>query len=56
MDYAKELAGKEGMEKGLEQGRKERDIEIAKNILSMLDNEMIAQTTGLSIEEIESLR
>jgi len=60
MDYAKELAGKEGMEKGLEQGLekglKQGRLEIAGNLLDILDNEMIALKTELTIEEIEELR
>jgi len=38
-------------------GRKEREIEIAKNLLlANMDIEFISQTTGLSVEEIEELR
>ena len=51
---------KEGLKKGLEKGRSEgkRDaaIEIAKNLLDILDNETIALKTDLSAEEIERLR
>ena len=56
IDYAKELAGKEGMEKGLEKGLKQGRLEIAGNLLDILDNEMIALKTELTIEEIEELR
>ena len=31
-------------------------IEIAKNLLAVLDNQTIAQTTGLNVDEIELLR
>jgi len=31
-------------------------IEIAKNLLAVLDNQTIAQTTGLTVTEIELLR
>lgn len=41
-----------GIKKGIEQGK----IEIAKNLLDILDNETIALKTGLSIVEIEKLR
>ena len=48
---------KRGIEKGKEEGRKERDIEVAKNLLKInIPVEAIAQSTGLSIEEIEKLR
>jgi len=60
IDYAKELAGQEGLEEGLEkglkQGLKQGRLEIAGNLLDILDNEMIALKTELSIEEIEELR
>jgi len=38
------------------EGEKNKTIEIAKNLLDILDNKMIAEKTGLSIEEIEKLR
>jgi len=52
---------KEGIEKGIEQGiekgKKETQIEIAKTLLSQnVDVEIIKVSTGLSIEEIESLK
>ncbi len=47
---------KEGREKGREEGREEEKIVIAKNLLDILDNETIAQKTGLSIEEIQEIR
>ena len=45
-----------GIEKGIEEGKRKRNLEIAKNLLDVLDNETIASKTGLSIEEIEGLR
>jgi len=39
-----------------EQAKKEKAIEIANNLLDVLDNETIALKTGLSIEEVKSLR
>jgi len=39
-----------------EKGIKEGILEIAKNLLNILDNETIALKTGLSIEAIEKLR
>ncbi|PID26842.1 MAG: hypothetical protein CR982_07925 [Candidatus Cloacimonadota bacterium] len=46
---------KEGIEKGREEGEKKKAIEIAKSLLDLLDVEIIAKKTGLSIEEIEKL-
>ena len=39
-----------------EQAKKEKAIEIANNLLDVLDNETIALKSGLSIEEVKSLR
>lgn len=47
---------KQGIEEGLEKGIKKSKIEIAKNLLDILDNELIASKTGLTLEEIEKLR
>ncbi len=46
----------QGREQGLEQGMEEKSIEIAKNLLDILDDETISSKTGLSIEIIQSLR
>ena len=35
---------------------KKAKLEIAKNLLDILDNETIAEKTGLDIEEIQALR
>ena len=44
------------MEKGMEKGREEEKLEIARNLKTMgLPSESIAQATGLTIEEIENL-
>jgi len=50
--YAAETEGADGMKKG----RKERDFEIAEKLLDILDNETIAEKTGLSVEDVEKLR
>lgn len=43
--------------KGIEQGKKEEKMEIAKNLLNTnLSDEDIAKATGLSIEEIMQLK
>lgn len=39
-----------------EKGQRKKALEIAKNLLYVLDNETIAAKTGLRIEEIENLR
>lgn len=46
----------EGIEKGIEQGIEKEKMNIAKNLLDLLDDEMIAQKTGLNIEQIKALR
>ena len=51
MDTAIEVWKSEGKE----EGRKEEKIEIAKNLLDILDIEIISKKTGLSIEEIKKL-
>jgi predicted transposase/invertase (TIGR01784 family) len=50
------LAEQKALERGLEQGRKKEKFDIARQLLDVLDIETIAQKTGLSIEEIRSLR
>ena len=42
--------------KGIEKGRKEEKIAIAKNLLDVLYNETIALKTGLNIYDVENLR
>ena len=49
-------AEKKGMEKGMEKGIEKEKINIAKNLLDVLDDETIALKTGLSIEKIKQLR
>ena len=44
------------VKQGIEQGMKEKAVEIAKRLLNILDEETISNTTGLSFEEIQSLR
>ena len=53
--YAKERSRKQGLEEGLEQGRKEK-LEIARRLKLMgIPIEQIAEGTGLSIDEIAKL-
>ena len=46
----------EGIKKGREEGIKQRTIELAKNLLDVLDNETISLKTGLSVSKVEELR
>lgn len=46
----------QGIKQGIEQGTEQRNIEIAKNLLNVLDNETIALKTGLSLLAIKGLR
>ena len=45
-----------GLQQGLEQGRKQEAIDIAKQMLSFMDDEKIAKITKLPYETIKSLR
>lgn len=45
-----------GFEEGLKQARKQREIEIANNLLDVLDDETIASATGVDIEEVRQMR
>ena len=40
----------------IEEGERKKAIEIAKNLLDLLDNKTIAEKTGLDIKEVENLR
>ncbi|SFV74507.1 Aldehyde dehydrogenase [hydrothermal vent metagenome] len=42
--------------KGYQKGETNKSIEIAKNLLDVLDDETIALKTGLSVESIKKLR
>ena len=46
----------EGIEKGIKKGMKQEKLNIAKNLLDVLDDETISLKTGLSMEDIKSLR
>ena len=47
---------KSELETAKEDGKMEAKIEIAKNLLDILDNETISIKTGLDIQTIENLR
>ncbi|MBL0707718.1 MAG: Rpn family recombination-promoting nuclease/putative transposase, partial [Sulfurimonas sp.] len=51
-----ETAHEDGIERGIEKGIEQEKINIAKNLLDILDNKTIALKTGLPQELIESLR
>ncbi|MDR3253899.1 MAG: hypothetical protein LBT07_02915 [Endomicrobium sp.] len=46
---------KQGIEKGKQEGEKQKAIQIARNLLDVLDVATIANKTGLSVEEIDKL-
>ena len=47
----------EGKAEGISEGKNERNTEIARNMLSKaMEVELISEITGLSIEEINSLK
>lgn len=46
----------QGLQQGLEQGELKAKLEIAKQLLAVLDDEAIIQATGLSLEQITELR
>ena len=47
---------KKGIKQGIEKGIKQRTVELAENLLDVLDNETISLKTGLTVDEIEQLR
>ena len=47
---------KEGKVEGIEEGIEKRNVEIAKNLLDILDEETIAAKTGLSIDQVHTLK
>ena len=50
------LGREEGREEGIQQGMREKAIAITRQLLPQLDDEAISQITGISIEEVRSLR
>ena len=55
--HAEEKGLKKGMEKGIEKGEKKRNKEIALNLLAYnTPIDVIAKSTGLSIDEIKKLK
>ncbi|MCP4407043.1 MAG: hypothetical protein GY807_04655 [Gammaproteobacteria bacterium] len=56
MEQGLEKGREEGLEKGMEKGRKEVKLQVARNLLDKLPDNEVAQTTGLSLQEIRGLR
>jgi len=50
------MGRKQGLKEGIEQGQKDEKVNIAKNLLDVLDDETIALKTGLSVDEVFALR
>jgi flagellar biosynthesis/type III secretory pathway protein FliH len=46
----------QGIEQGMEKGMEKEKLNIAKNLLDILDDETISLKTGLSVEVINKLR
>jgi predicted transposase/invertase (TIGR01784 family) len=56
-DSSIETAKQEGLAEGREEGKQEAKLEIARNLLSLgLPVESIAESTGLSVEEVEKMK
>ena len=56
LDEERRLGMEEGIKKGIEQGKKEQQISIAKSLKNAgIDIKIISENTGLSIEEIKNL-
>lgn len=56
MDYARETAHEAGVAEGMEKGRAEGEMNVAKNMKKLgFDIDIIAKATGLSVEKIEKL-
>ena len=56
IDTAAMEAMQEGIELGKQKGEQAKALEIARNLLDVLDDATIAAKTGLSIEAIKALR
>ena len=57
LNTAKEEGRKEGRKEGREEGERKKSFEIARNLLQAgIAEDVIAATTGLSIEEIQNLK
>ncbi len=56
LQYEKELSRAEGLAEGLAEGREEGTIQVARKMKELgIEDSLIAQSTGLSIEEVQAL-
>ncbi len=46
----------QGRQEGLQEGLRQKTEEIARKMLNVLDDQAIAEMTGLTLEELQSLR
>jgi predicted transposase/invertase (TIGR01784 family) len=46
----------QGLEQGVEQGTRTTQVAIAQNLLAVMDDAAISQTTGLPIDQVQALR
>jgi predicted transposase/invertase (TIGR01784 family) len=53
---ATKQAAQQGFNRGIEQGSRQAQFDIARRLLPILDDAMISQLTGLTIEEVQVLR
>lgn len=49
-------AAQQGLQQGLQQGEQTAKLDIARRLLPLLDDQAIAESTGLRLEEIQQLR
>ena len=56
LQTARDEGLEQGIQEGLEQGKMQRDLEIAKNLLDVLDDTTIAFKTGLPVLTVSQLR
>jgi predicted transposase/invertase (TIGR01784 family) len=56
MEQGLEQGIEQGIQQGIDQGKMEAQLEIAKQLLDVLDDSAISRTTGLSMQQIVELR
>ncbi len=54
--YASNVALEKGRKEGQKEGARQAKLEIARQLLSVMDDRQLAEMTGLTIEDIQSLR
>ena len=50
------IGEKRSKKEGIKEGKKEERLHVAINLLDVLDDDTIAEKTGLPLEEVEKLR